>query len=239
MEEIEDYPEGVTGVEETGVMQSCLGAERVIYYILRASFEGLQSSPRDVRRAFRLFSKSEQDYIIRILELKPILVHFGWPRRESLPDDAHAVCAITLGNESMQNAFLDNYVDEEDEDPFDDNPFGDQAGVVYGVIDNFDVGCWVFADSQDLAYYYHRMVRTILLGASKILSKAGIQPVGVSSSDMKPAPEYLPDHPFWRQLTFSVRGSVVSAVDSELIAGYLIRVSYEGSEDLVRVIASG
>lgn len=239
MEEIDNYPEGTTGIEGTGVMQSGLGAERVIYYILKASIEGLQSSERDVRRAFRNFPKQEQDHIIRILDLKPLLVHFGWPRRESLPDDTHAICAIVLGNEAMENAFLDGYVHDEDEDVFDDNPFGDQGTVVYGEIDRFDIGCWIFTDHQDLTYYYHRIVRSILVGSSKILMKAGIQPIGVTSSDVKPAMEYLPDHPFWRQITFTVRGSVVSTVDSGLIAGYLIRVRYEGSEDLVRVIASG
>lgn len=239
MEELDDYPEGTTGVEGTGVMQSSMGAERVVYYILRAAIEGLQSSERDVRRAFRLLSKQEQDHIIRVLKLQPLLVHFGWPRRESLPEDTHAICAIVLGNEAMENAFLGGFVGEEDEDPFDENPFRDQGGVVYGEIDRFDVGCWIFTDHQDLTYYYHRIVRAILIGASQILLKAGIQPVGVTSSDIKPALEYLPEHPFWRQITLTTRGSVVSAVDSGLIAGYLIRVRYEGSEDLVEVIASG
>jgi hypothetical protein len=239
VEQIDSYPEGVTGEEGSGVMQSGMGAERVVYYLIRASIEGLQSSERDVRRAFRLFPREEQDHIIRILKLQPLLVHFGYPRRESLPDDTHAICAITLGAESMENAFLDSFVGEEDEDLFDDNEFGATASVIRGEIDRFDVGCWIFTDHHDLTYYYHRIVRSILVGASQILLKAGLQPVGVSSSDLKPAPEYLPDHPFWRQITYTCRGSIVSAVDSALIAGYLVRVRYAGSEDLVRVIASG
>lgn len=239
VEELDDYPDGVTGLEGTGIMQSGMGAERVVYYILRAAIEGLQSSERDVRRAFRVFPKEEQDHIIRILKLQPLLVHFGWPRRESLPDDTHAICAIVLGIEAMENAFFDNYVHSEDEDAFEENDFDSAGVVVRGEIDRYDIGCWIFADHQDLTYYYHRIIRSILTGATKILLQAGIQPVGVTSSDMKPALEYLPEHPFWRQLTFQTRGSVVSAVDSGLIAGYLIRVRYAGSEDLVRVIASG
>jgi hypothetical protein len=239
VEELGAYPEGVTGLEGTGVIQSGMGAERVIYYLIRAAIEGLQSSEEDVRRAFRLFSREEQDHIVRILELQPLLVHFGYPRRESLPDDTHAICAITLGTESMETSFLDGFIGEEDDDAFSEDDFGTHPVVIRGEIDRFDVGCWIFTDHQDLTYYYHRIVRSILVGASQVLLKAGIQPVGVSSSDIKPAMEYLPEHPFWRQITFTCRGGIVSAVDSALIAGYLIRVRYEGSEDLVRVIASG
>jgi hypothetical protein len=240
VEELDNYPDGATGLEGTGIMQSGLGAERVVYYILRAAIEGLSQSERDIRRAFRVFPRREQDKIVRILKKHPLLVHFGWPRREQLPDDTRAVCGIVLGNEAMENAFLDGYVHTEDEDVFDDDDsFSTPGVVVFGEIDRFDVGCWIFADHMDLAYYYHRIVRSVLVGSMHILMRAGLQPIGMTSNDIKPAPEYLPEHPFWRQLTFTVRGSVVSAVDSALIAGYLIRVRYEGSEDLVEVIASG
>jgi hypothetical protein len=240
VEGIEDYPYGQTGLEGTGTMQSGLGADRVIYYIVRSAIEGLaESSEADIRRIFRLFARKEQNHIIRILKQAPLLVHFGYPRREQLPDETRAICAIVLGNESMENAFLDGFIAEEDADALDENPFGSQPAVVYGEIDRFDVGCWFFTDHHDLTYYYHRIVRSILIGALRVLLSAGLQPVGMTSADVRPAPEYLPEHPFWRQLTYTVRGSVVSAISAELITKWLVRVTYEGSEDLVEVIASG
>ncbi len=233
---MEPYPHGEEFEEND--QQSFAGAERVVHHIVESTVKVFRAKPKYVDRAFPLLSQRERDVIKRILKESPLEVIHGYPNESHSRKGAKAVASIIVGNEALEQPFLDSYVYTETPETHGPGSMIEAvaaATAVYGELDTTEVGIWIWATHPDLMLYYYNLIWSVLIGGTAVLLKRDIDPISISGGDIRPDPRFMPQYAYIRRIALKVRGLRTSAVDSALIEEILVVVKVLGIEEEVTI----
>jgi hypothetical protein len=199
--------------------------ERTIYNVVQAGIDRLTAGHNGTQTLLKLnlaspgMTDAEVDTMVTFWNSdqgKPHIIHQFARKGAQLP-----LYSIVLAAENQDQFYLGDFgLDRiRDDCPIDLDELSDQLGVTV----ELEIQRWRFvyniityAENPDVCIGYHRVLRTIMLRAKKVLLEDGAEEPEISGTDLVADPRYLADNIFTRQLTVSVKAHVVYPTNIDL-----------------------
>jgi hypothetical protein len=192
--------------------------QRVLYSALKAGLAAIQKDPDILKDVFDWqldLANPEVNSIQQFFAEKPPNLYHGYARA----DYKFPLYSIVLQSEAEKDLMIgdDAGMITDEEDP---NTNADMRGAFWH--HSYEVLC--YSEHPDATQYMYEVAKAILLQAGPYFVNAGLHGIRISGMDLRPDPQYIPEHLFVRRLVFECENAFV-VVDRESRLSKAFRLS--------------